>query len=221
VLTAGAGTVHFAGRVAGRGVVSVTHPNGLRTTYEPLEPAVRAGQALAAGDPIGTLVAGHAGCPAAACLHWGLRRGEEYLDPLILLGLGRVRLLPLASTPPAVVTAPALGFVAGRVPMAAPPALVIASVSGLVAGRVSTAVAPVVVGVPVLGFVAGRVPMTAAPVVVTAPGLGFVAGRVPMAAPPALVIASVSGLVAGRVPTTAPPALVTAPAPDRAAGGVR
>nr|WP_246273760.1 M23 family metallopeptidase [Phytohabitans houttuyneae] len=98
VRAAGAGTVHFAGRVAGRGVVSVNHPNGLRTTYEPLEPTVTAGQAVAAGDEIGTLAAGHAGCAAQACLHWGLRRGEEYLDPLALLGLGRVRLLPLGGT---------------------------------------------------------------------------------------------------------------------------
>jgi hypothetical protein len=30
----------------------------------------------------------------AACLHWGLRSGALYLDPLILLGLGPVRLLP-------------------------------------------------------------------------------------------------------------------------------
>jgi hypothetical protein len=34
-----------------------------------------------------------------ACLHWGLRRAAadgyvDYLDPLLLLGLGRVRLLP-------------------------------------------------------------------------------------------------------------------------------
>lgn len=155
VRAAGAGTVHFAGRVAGRGVVSVTHPNGLRTTYEPLEPAVRAGQALAAGDPIGTLVAGHAGCPAAACLHWGLRRGEEYLDPLALLGLGRVRLLPLATTPPAPVT-----------------------VSGLVAGRVPTAAPSAVVGVPVLGLVVGRVPTAAPPALVAALAPDRVAGGV-------------------------------------------
>ena len=44
--------------------------------------------------PIGTLVPGHAGCPADACLHWGLRRGDTYLDPLRLLVV-RVRLLPL------------------------------------------------------------------------------------------------------------------------------
>jgi murein DD-endopeptidase MepM/ murein hydrolase activator NlpD len=57
-------------------------------------PSVAAGDLVAAGDPVGRLAAGHAGCPVPACLHWGLRRGESYLDPLGLLGLARVRLLP-------------------------------------------------------------------------------------------------------------------------------
>src|SRR5919197_310451 len=70
---------------------------GLRTTYEPVTPLVRAGQRVRAGDPIGQLVAGHPGCPVAACLHWGLRRGTTYLDPLALLGYARVRLLPLSA----------------------------------------------------------------------------------------------------------------------------
>jgi murein DD-endopeptidase MepM/ murein hydrolase activator NlpD len=94
VWAAGSGVVRFAGPVAGRGVVSIDHPGGLRTTYEPLTPLVSAGDPVAAGDLIGLLTPGHAGCPVAACLHWGLRRGEHYLDPLALLGLGRVRLLP-------------------------------------------------------------------------------------------------------------------------------
>ena len=95
VLSAGAGVVVFAGMVAGRPVVSIDHPGGLRTTYEPVLPSVGAGQAVARGSPLGTLVAGHAGCPVAACLHWGLRRGEDYLDPLSLLAPPRIRLLPL------------------------------------------------------------------------------------------------------------------------------
>jgi murein DD-endopeptidase MepM/ murein hydrolase activator NlpD len=94
VLAAGAGVVVFAGAVAGRPVVSVDHPNGLRTTYEPVAATVAAGQHVGRGQPIGTLVAGHDGCPAAACLHWGVRRGDEYLDPLWLLAPGHVRLLP-------------------------------------------------------------------------------------------------------------------------------
>jgi murein DD-endopeptidase MepM/ murein hydrolase activator NlpD len=71
------------------------HPGGLRTTYEPVIATVHTGDAVTAGQSLGALEAGHPGCPVAACLHWGLRRGEQYLDPLALLGLGRVRLLPL------------------------------------------------------------------------------------------------------------------------------
>jgi len=95
VLAAGDGTVSFAGPVAGRPVVSVDNPNGLRTTYEPVTAVVAVGQHVRRGDLLGTLAAGHPGCPVAACLHWGVRRGREYLDPLGLLGLGRVRLLPM------------------------------------------------------------------------------------------------------------------------------
>ena len=95
VLAAGDGVVAFAGMVAGRPVVSVDHAGGLRTTYEPVDASVGAGQRVARGSPIGTLAPGHAGCPAAACLHWGLRRGETYLDPMALLAPPRVRLLPL------------------------------------------------------------------------------------------------------------------------------
>jgi murein DD-endopeptidase MepM/ murein hydrolase activator NlpD len=86
--------VRFAGLLAGRGVISIEHAGGLRTTYEPVTVTVRIGDRVAAGEPIGRLVAGHSGCPVVACLHWGLRRGDAYLDPLTLLGLGRVRLLP-------------------------------------------------------------------------------------------------------------------------------
>ena len=95
VRAAGPGVVHFAGQVAGRGVVSVDHANGLRTTYEPLVPIVHTGESVRAGDPLGVLVAGHDGCPVTACLHWGLRHGAAYLDPRSLFGAVRVRLLPL------------------------------------------------------------------------------------------------------------------------------
>jgi murein DD-endopeptidase MepM/ murein hydrolase activator NlpD len=95
VLTAGDGVVVFAGMVAGRPVVSIDHADGLRTTYEPVEPSVAAGARVTRGSPIGRLAAGHAECPVSACLHWGLRRGETYLDPMILLRPPDVRLLPV------------------------------------------------------------------------------------------------------------------------------
>ncbi|MEV6298656.1 M23 family metallopeptidase [Actinoplanes sp. NPDC051861] len=96
VRAAGPGTVVFAGVLAGRGVVSVAHRGGLRTTYEPVTPSVAAGDTVAAGGPLGAVSAGHPGCTVEACLHWGLRRGSSYLDPLALLG--RVRLLPLSGS---------------------------------------------------------------------------------------------------------------------------
>ena len=45
VLAAGDGVVVFAGMVAGRPVVSIDHADGLRTTYEPVAPAVGGGPA--------------------------------------------------------------------------------------------------------------------------------------------------------------------------------
>lgn len=92
------GTVHFAGEVAGRPVVSVMHADGLLSTYEPVIAVVAAGDAVAAGDVIGKLgVAAHGGphCDAGPCLHLGARRGTHYTDPLLLLGeLGPSVLLP-------------------------------------------------------------------------------------------------------------------------------
>lgn len=95
VRAAGGGTVAFAGQVAGVPIVSVDHAGGLRTTYQPVSPNVTAGQRVAAGDSLGALVAGHAGCPSPGCLHWGLRIDRSYLDPLSLLGVARMRLLPV------------------------------------------------------------------------------------------------------------------------------
>jgi len=89
-----AGTVTFAGTLAGRGVVVVDH-GSTRTTYEPVAPTVSVGTTVPAGGRIGTLEAGLSHCFPRTCLHWGLLRGEVYLDPLSLLGAGPVRLLPL------------------------------------------------------------------------------------------------------------------------------
>jgi murein DD-endopeptidase MepM/ murein hydrolase activator NlpD len=95
VLAAGAGTVSYAGTVATVPVVAIRHPDGLETTYEPVVAVVKRGQAVRAGQPIGRLVTAGSHCPPQACLHWGLKRAGNYLDPLGLLGLERVRLLPM------------------------------------------------------------------------------------------------------------------------------
>ncbi|MGH3460385.1 MAG: murein hydrolase activator EnvC family protein [Kribbellaceae bacterium] len=88
------GTVSYAGPLAGRGVIVLTH-GATRTTYEPVVAAVHVGQLIAAGHPIGRLSGAGSHCGPRACLHWGLRQGDEYLDPLSLLTVSPVRLLPL------------------------------------------------------------------------------------------------------------------------------
>ncbi|MDL4818855.1 murein hydrolase activator EnvC family protein [Actinomadura opuntiae] len=91
VYAAGAGRVSYAGRLAGRGVVAVDH-GPLRTTYLPVRPSVHAGRRVAVGARIGVLEDGRSHCPTS-CLHWGLRKGRVYLDPLSLVRR-EVRLLP-------------------------------------------------------------------------------------------------------------------------------
>jgi murein DD-endopeptidase MepM/ murein hydrolase activator NlpD len=96
VTAAAAGEVSYAGNLAGRGVVVVVH-GSLRTTYEPVKATVRRGMHVERGEQIGTLDPGHAGCPVSACLHWGLLRGEQYLDPMTMLTRTQIRLLPLTA----------------------------------------------------------------------------------------------------------------------------
>jgi murein DD-endopeptidase MepM/ murein hydrolase activator NlpD len=88
------GVVTFAGPVAGRDVLVVLHDDGLRTSLEPVTATVARGTRVGAGTVVGTVevVPGgatsspHGGHCAAVCVHWGVRRGERYLDPLALLG---------------------------------------------------------------------------------------------------------------------------------------
>jgi murein DD-endopeptidase MepM/ murein hydrolase activator NlpD len=97
VSAAADGTVTYAGVLAGRGVVVVDH-GVVRTTYEPVAATVATGDEVSRGQPIGRLQAGHASCPGTTCLHWGLREGDAYLDPLLLLGPS-IRLLPASASP--------------------------------------------------------------------------------------------------------------------------
>ncbi|MBX9422665.1 M23 family metallopeptidase [Streptomyces lateritius] len=96
VLAPAAGTVTFAGPVGGRGVLTLTLPGTgtppLRTTFSPVTPSVRAGTTVRAGTPIARVSPG-AHCPES-CLHWGLLRGDVYLNPLALTRRAPSRLLP-------------------------------------------------------------------------------------------------------------------------------
>ena len=96
------GRVTHAGPIAGRGVV-VIKVGAVRATLEPVTPAVREGTRVRAGDVVGHLQTTSSHCLPDTCLHWGVLRGEEYLDPLQLLGAAAadIILLPTTGPPPA------------------------------------------------------------------------------------------------------------------------
>jgi hypothetical protein len=94
VLAPTAGRVAFAADLAGRGVL-VLQVGRLRTTFEPVEPAVRVGETVAPGQVIGHLQVVQSHCLPLACLHWGVKVGDDaYLDPLSLVGGADIVLLP-------------------------------------------------------------------------------------------------------------------------------
>lgn len=98
-----AGQVTYAGRLAGRGVVVVGHGE-TRTTYEPVDAAVAVGDEVTAGAVLGRVETLGSHCFPRSCLHWGWLRGSIYLDPLLLVGGGPVRLLPLWRDEPVTAT---------------------------------------------------------------------------------------------------------------------
>ncbi|MEY9775892.1 M23 family metallopeptidase [Arthrobacter sp. MW3 TE3886] len=84
LLSPAAGTVSFVGTVVDRPVITIDHGNGLRSSFEPVASSLTAGAAVAEGEVLGRVQAGHCG-PAPPCLHWGVRRGEDYVNPLVFV----------------------------------------------------------------------------------------------------------------------------------------
>lgn len=99
VYAPGPGYVTYAGDLAGRGVVSITH-GWFRTTYEPVTPNVVMGQYVKKDQVIGRIANGVGHCGSSAtgyCLHWGMRTDYKYFNPLILVS-GKPVLMPIGST---------------------------------------------------------------------------------------------------------------------------
>ena len=93
-----AGQVSFAGTVVDRPVLVIEHAGGLKTSLEPVTASVAAGDWVQAGEAVGEIASG-AHC-SARCLHWGVRRDGQYLDPALLVSdLRPSVLLPLDGPP--------------------------------------------------------------------------------------------------------------------------
>ena len=98
-----AGKVVFSGTVVNRKVLVLGHPDGRRSTFEPMDEALPVGTTVAAGEVIGTVAVTAGGngerpyrrC-STPCLYWGVRQGgargdgsgkaAEYINPMSLLG---------------------------------------------------------------------------------------------------------------------------------------
>jgi murein DD-endopeptidase MepM/ murein hydrolase activator NlpD len=80
VLSPADGRISFSGWVVDRPAITVDHGNGLRSSLLAVASELQAGDTVSAGDPVGTVAEG--GHCQSACLHWGVRRGETYINPL-------------------------------------------------------------------------------------------------------------------------------------------
>jgi hypothetical protein len=149
VRAAGPGTVVFAGLVANARHVVVLHAGGLRTSYSFLATIrVRRGEAVVPGAVLGT-TGGRGEHHDGDVLHFGLRAGGTFVDPMRLFASvvalsARVHLVPIggnlsassaASAASSALSSPSLsrrfderqGLVAG---LARPPTPVVAAASG-------------------------------------------------------------------------------------------
>ena len=106
ILAPAEGTVVFSGTVVDRQVITLEHPDGRRSSFEPVTDPLPVGATVAAGDPIARLDPQIQHCPENHCVHWGVRepatgqptanKGMDYINPLLLLGLeGPSILLPI------------------------------------------------------------------------------------------------------------------------------
>jgi murein DD-endopeptidase MepM/ murein hydrolase activator NlpD len=86
------GIVHFVGTVVDRPVLSIRHPDGLISSYEPVTSTLARGDVVTQGQSVGKVQAGHC---KRACLHFGVRLDGDYVSPLnYLSGIPRAVLLP-------------------------------------------------------------------------------------------------------------------------------
>lgn len=93
LLAPAAGQVSVARVVAGRPVVTLLHADGHRSSFDPAVALVPPGTTVAANTPIAVVGDSTGHCPHSDCVHWGVRWGDTYVDPLDR-GPVHVRLLP-------------------------------------------------------------------------------------------------------------------------------
>lgn len=109
VVAPAGGEVMFVGTVVDRPVLTLRHPNGLLSSFEPVESELQVGNTVTQGEVIGTISGEISHCEVL-CVHWGVRKPDAwqigsttrdlYIDPAFLLGWTEPSVLwPLHSDP--------------------------------------------------------------------------------------------------------------------------
>jgi murein DD-endopeptidase MepM/ murein hydrolase activator NlpD len=90
VLAPADGQVWFAGTVVNRPVLSVRHPDGTLSEFEPVCTDLKKGEPIFLGQEIGEVCeAGNtyrAHCDSNTCMHFSIRVVGEYLSPQVFIG---------------------------------------------------------------------------------------------------------------------------------------
>ena len=99
VLAPADGEVWFVRKVFQRNLITLRHPGGLLSEFEPVCSDLVKGQAVLQGQEIGHLCEPDSSytphCASATCLHFSVRKDGAYLSPLVFIGgLNPSRLLP-------------------------------------------------------------------------------------------------------------------------------
>lgn len=81
------GKVSHVGTVVDRNTITIDHGDGLRSSFEPLDSDLKRGDRVHKGQVIGVLQNGnHCMFSIRACVHWGVRLGDDYVNPLQFIG---------------------------------------------------------------------------------------------------------------------------------------
>lgn len=88
------GRVSHVGTVVDRQTITLDHGRGLRSSFEPVASDLKKGDRVRKGEVIGVLSANnHCRLTLRACVHWGVRLGDEYVHPLPFVGAQRPSVL--------------------------------------------------------------------------------------------------------------------------------
>jgi len=90
VLAPADGEVWFSGKVVNRQLISLKHPDGNLTEFEPVCTDLQKGEPVFLGQEIGQICEADSNyrqhCQESTCLHFSIRQLGEYLSPQVFIG---------------------------------------------------------------------------------------------------------------------------------------